>query len=132
MNLVIDSLVHTYADFGLLAWTKAADTCHQDVTCHADWAATSRAVGGFTFIAQSNQLHCTGTLIADTDPTSVIPYFLTANHCVSVQDGSMGASSMEFYWLYQTPGCDQPAPASSGGGDQSPHTSRDSSLMNPH
>jgi hypothetical protein len=71
----------------------------------------ARGVGGFTFIIEPNQLHCAGTLIADTDPRTNIPYFLTANHCVSMQSGSVGASSMEFFWLYQADSCDETPPA---------------------
>jgi len=122
-NVIIDEVVHTYADFGLMAWSKVAGSCHNDVTCYPDWEATARAVGGFTVLIDRTQLHCTGTLLADTDPTGVIPYFLTANHCVSLQDGATGASTMEFFWLYQTPTCDGVPPAlstvprTSGGGD---------------
>ncbi len=110
LKLLIDDVVHTYADFGLLTWTKAAGSCNLDVTCYSEWAATARGIGGFTFISTPSQVHCTGTLIADTDPGSRIPYFLTANHCVSAQDGSSGASSMEFFWLYQTSICNGTPP----------------------
>jgi len=60
------------------------------------------ASGGFYYI-------CTGGLVADSDSTSVVPYFLTANHCIS--RGSE-ASSMETYFDYATtcnnPNCTQP------------------------
>jgi hypothetical protein len=111
LKLIIDDVVHTYADFGLLAWTKASGTCHEDVSCHDEWATTATGVGGFTFISKPDQLHCTGALIADTDSSSDIPYFLTANHCISSQTGKMGASSMEFYWLYQTSSCGGDVPS---------------------
>jgi hypothetical protein len=38
---------------------------------------------------------CTGTLLNDGDPTTHIPYFLTAHHCVPDQ---VRASSIETYW----------------------------------
>lgn len=123
VNLVIDQIVHTYADFELLCWTKVAGACNQDVTCFSEWGTTALGVGAFTFIVLPDQLHCTGTLIADTDPSTQTPYFLTANHCVGSQEGAYGTSSMEFYWLYQTPACGESAPRladvprTSGGAD---------------
>jgi len=123
LEIVIDSVVHTYVDFGLLEWTKAAGACNNDVTCYPDWASTARGVGGFTLIINPNQLHCTGTLLADTDPTSTIPYFLTAYHCFDGQVPSVAASGMEFFWLYQTSTCDgtppslMSVPRTSGGAD---------------
>jgi lysyl endopeptidase len=52
---------------------------------------------------------CTGGLIADTVTTSVIPFFLTAHHCIST---SGEASSLETYFDYETtcsnPNCTQP------------------------
>ena len=60
------------------------------------------ASGGFYYI-------CTGGLVADTDANSTVPYFLTANHCIS---RSREASSMETYFDYvtdcQNPICTQP------------------------
>ena len=112
LNVVIDAIAHTYADFGLMEWSKvAAGPCHNDVTCYSEWAAVARGVAGFTFVSRQDQVYCTGTLIADSDPNTQIPYFLTANHCVSIQDGSLGASSMEFFWFYQTPSCNGTPPA---------------------
>nr|CAA6822819.1 MAG: Lysyl endopeptidase (EC [uncultured Thiotrichaceae bacterium] len=45
---------------------------------------------------------CTGTLISDTVPTSQIPYFLTANHCIESQSE---ASSTEYYWFFERTSC---------------------------
>lgn len=118
----IQDVVHTYKDFDALPWAKSG-SCNQDVSCFDDWADTAKGIGAFAFVSASTQLHCTGTLIADSYAGSDIPYFLTANHCVSMQGGSGGASSMEFYWLFQTPSCDGTAPAlssvprTSGGAD---------------
>ena len=43
---------------------------------------------------------CSGGLIADTDASTQIPYFLTANHCLS---GNNAASSLEAFFFYRTP-----------------------------
>jgi V8-like Glu-specific endopeptidase len=60
------------------------------------------ASGGFYYI-------CSGGMIADSNSTH-LPYFLTANHCIS---RSREASSMETYFDYEadscgTPNCTQP------------------------
>lgn len=64
--------------------------------------------GGFYYI-------CTGGLIADSDSSSFVPYFLTANHCIS---RSTEASGLETYFDYETtcnsPNCTAPYPWPSG------------------
>lgn len=51
------------------------------------------------FVSGPYQYICSGGLIADSDSGSQIPYFLTANHCLS--KGSE-ASSLEAYFDYKT------------------------------
>jgi PKD repeat protein len=46
--------------------------------------------------------YCSGGLVADTVSSSQIPYFLTANHCVSTDST---ANTIEFYWQYWTSSC---------------------------
>lgn len=46
---------------------------------------------------------CSGGLLADTDSGTQIPYFLTANHCMSKQ---RNANSLECYFQYKTASCD--------------------------
>ncbi len=53
--------------------------------------------GGFLYI-------CSGGLLADTDAGSQIPYFLTANHCISKNNE---AASMEAFFQFTTP-CNGP------------------------
>jgi V8-like Glu-specific endopeptidase len=43
---------------------------------------------------------CTGGLIADSDTTTQIPYFLTANHCLS---SNRTAQSLETYFQFSIP-----------------------------
>jgi hypothetical protein len=45
---------------------------------------------------------CTGTLLADSDPKTRIPYLLTAHHCVPDQ---RQASMVETFWRHQADGC---------------------------
>ena len=50
---------------------------------------------------------CSGGLLADSNPSSQIPYFLTANHCLK---SNAAARSLELYWDYSTSNgtCDGP------------------------
>ena len=84
--------------------------CVENAACQSSSVVNTAkdAVAGMLFLSGGNYYICTGGLIADTDSSSVIPYFLTANHCV----GSSGeASSLETYFDYETtcsnPDCDQ-------------------------
>ncbi|NIA13252.1 MAG: PKD domain-containing protein [Nitrospiraceae bacterium] len=104
LRVAIDALVHTYADFDTLQWAKDG-SCNIDVSCHPEWADVATGVAGYTLVENGTQIYCCGALIADTVEDSDIPYFLTANHCIKVQDGFQAASNMEFIWLYQSSEC---------------------------
>ena len=104
----IQELIGIYKDpLSLLA---KAGSCNLDVTCYPDWFNTSKGIMGLGIVGSPYALFCTGTLINDNDPCTQIPYVLTANHCVNAQTGTRGASSVEFYWFYQTPTCNGTPP----------------------
>jgi len=107
VTLVIDRIVHVYADFGALLEPKAAGSCNLDVTCYPDWSTTASAIAGIGTIGIDGMIWCTGTLFADSIPTTDVPYFVTANHCIDSQNA---ASAAEIYWLYQTAECDAANP----------------------
>jgi V8-like Glu-specific endopeptidase len=71
--------------------------------------AARDAVASILFASSGGYYICTGTLIADSDASSTVPYFLTAHHCIST---SGEASSLETYFDYETtcsnPNCTQP------------------------
>ncbi len=48
---------------------------------------------------------CTGGLLADTDPSTQIPYFVTAHHCVSSD-----TPNLETYFHYITSSCEETCP----------------------
>jgi S1-C subfamily serine protease len=99
------------------ALAKASNLCSTNANCVVNAACQSSAavnlakdaVASILFQSGSSFFICTGGLIADTDSSSVIPYFLTAHHCIST---SGEASSVETYFDYQTtcsnPNCTQP------------------------
>jgi hypothetical protein len=84
--------------------TDPALSCLVDLKCStADWQDTGRAVARYVFTEQDgNSFLCSGTLVADRDTNTQIPYFLTAAHCIN---NNYAASNMEFYWLYQNSTC---------------------------
>ncbi|MCC6487735.1 MAG: trypsin-like peptidase domain-containing protein [Candidatus Hydrogenedentes bacterium] len=106
--LTIDRIVHNYISLGSNSKAKSAGTCNNDVTCYSGWSSASKGVGGIGSIGDTGSLFCTGCLIADTDTHSEIPYFLTANHCIS---SASDASTAEVYWFYQTSSCNGSAPS---------------------
>jgi hypothetical protein len=80
--------------------------CHLDVMCFAspDIHPVARdAVGQISFVKDSLVFFCSGTLLNDSDPETIVPYFLTANHCINTQQV---AETMEVVWLWQKDVCD--------------------------
>jgi lysyl endopeptidase len=88
-----------------------SESCNKDVACYAQLAGVpdvSRAVARMIFSGQCGMdasaatCLCTGTLLNDSDPNTQIPYFLSANHCISTQSE---ASTLETYWRYESSAC---------------------------
>ena len=94
-----------------LAWAgngadprQAAATCNLDISCFPEWAETARSVAHFVFEEDSSSYVCSGTLLRTTTANN-IPYFLTADHCVSTD---AVARTVQTFWQYQTTRCDGP------------------------
>jgi hypothetical protein len=109
VRLAIGRIVHIYRDLKVLI-EKAAGACNLDVSCYPEWQTAAQGVAGLGTVTNVGVLWCTGQLLADTNPDTTIPYFLTANHCVSMQK-SKPAGTTEFYWFYQTDACNGVAPS---------------------
>lgn len=80
----------------------AAASCHNDVTCYPEWGPESSATVLMIFTATGVSYACTGTLLNDADPTTWIPYLLSANHCISTQSA---ASTLQTRWFYRSATC---------------------------
>lgn len=101
---VVDTAVYQYLDLDAIVAEKAG-SCNLDAACYG-YTEASQAVAGLSTIGTNGSLWCTGTLVADADPASETPYFLTAFHCVSSQQGtSHSASNVELFWFYQAGAC---------------------------
>lgn len=80
-----------------------AASCNLDAMCYTStWGNESLATARITFTKGGVSYLCTGTLLNDNDPSTYIPYFLTANHCISTQTA---ASTLQTYWFYRASSC---------------------------
>ena len=89
-----------------------AGECLVDATCVGPAtldviAQLRRAVAQILFVSGSFEFACSGGLLNDTDDNTVIPYFLTANHCISTQ---AEASTLDALWDYATTTCNGNVP----------------------
>jgi hypothetical protein len=108
VQLQVGRVAHLYRDLAAAQWKGIGGACNLDFACYPAWYTTGIGVGGIGTVGATGTLWCTGTLIADLDPCTDVPYFLTANHCVSDQ---FDANAMEVYWLYQRDACNGVAPS---------------------
>ena len=119
LSLSVDRIGWMYQ----LPFEKAATvgSCNIHVACQSDWLTVAMAVGRLAKAGSDGLWACTGALVADTVSDSQVPYFLTANHCVSSQ---AEAASIEVYWLYQASACDAAPPSILARRPQRDYTSR--------
>ncbi|EGV33995.1 peptidase S1 and S6 chymotrypsin/Hap [Thiorhodococcus drewsii AZ1] len=87
--------------------------CIQDGSCYdsSDWEhidEVRKAIAHINFVEGDGSYMCTGGLLADTDDSSTIPYFLTANHCISTPEV---AATVEAWFNYQTESCGAECPS---------------------
>lgn len=86
---------------GLQAKVGGASACNNDMMCDVNWTATSNSIARMIFTDAGSSYLCTGTLLNDLGNTGV-PYFLSANHCISTQSV---ASTLITYWFYHSTAC---------------------------
>ena len=78
-----------------------------DLSCDPAWQTAGDAVAKIIFTTGAGTFLCSGQLMNDTDASTTIPYFSTANHCVGAQSV---ASTINFFWFFQRAQCGGPAP----------------------
>ncbi|HEX3098784.1 MAG TPA: hypothetical protein VHQ02_13770 [Usitatibacter sp.] len=97
----------TSATKGFGVTQATSGSCEIDAMCSVStWGPEMNAVARIIFSDGTSTFACSGTLLADQDTTSTIPYFLTANHCISTQ---LAASSLNTYWFYRSTSCNSGA-----------------------
>lgn len=105
VQLELGQLSHAFLDLAKAeSWSQAkSGSCNVDAVC-ADgnnWRDEIRSVAHITI---GNQFVCTGQLI-NSVPQDTARLFVTANHCEIGQGATTPASSVVFYWNYQTSSC---------------------------
>jgi hypothetical protein len=86
---------------------QSAAWCNLDISCYSSWSDKARAIAKMTYTkGNGNTAMCSGALLNDKDSSTYIPYFLTANHCISTQTV---ASSLVTHWFYQSASCNSSA-----------------------
>ncbi|HUP64161.1 MAG TPA: trypsin-like peptidase domain-containing protein [Thermoanaerobaculia bacterium] len=122
---VLQALRFMVADIGPLsskfpvADEQASTLCSYNVECIENAGCGTlpsavtvarEAAAMILFVSGPYQYICSGGLVADGDTSTHIPYFLTANHCLS---SSTSASSLEAYFDYKI-ACGGTCPSSLG------------------
>ena len=103
--LRIEQLSHIYVPMGSLGNVpKLECSNHIDVQCRAGSISTNQenTVARINFVIGGSSYVCSGTLLNDAVDGTYIPYFLTANHCIST--GTV-ARTVEARWFYQRASC---------------------------
>ncbi|MBN1879853.1 trypsin-like peptidase domain-containing protein [bacterium] len=95
---------HVYKD--ILNLFGREGSCHNDVTCDLDYLPQRDASAQIEF-NDSGTYVCSGTMLNST-PQAFIPYFLTANHCVSTQ---AIAGTVKAWFFFHTAQCNDPPPS---------------------
>ena len=110
VKIALPQVSHLFAPLhSRLASERASGACNLDVTCQAAWGDASNAVARMLFTSGGGSYLCSGTLLSDKDLSTSIPYFLSANHCISSQTE---ASSLTTYWFYRASACNSGTPYS--------------------
>lgn len=86
---------------------EALGECLQDATCFNASTldvidAYRKAVAHIQYLKDGSLYVCSGGLLNDTVGETVVPYFLTANHCFATQ---ASASTLEAFWDYRSASC---------------------------
>lgn len=92
------------------------EECQVDAQCVGDDTLPGidtfqRAVAHIKFVKDGGSFICSGGLLNDTDPSGVVPYFLTANHCISEP---AVANTVQAYFDYETANCNAASPGLAG------------------
>jgi len=96
-------------DGGIASFCPFNASCIYNANCQSTGpaAAAEGAVAKMLWVSGCCIYICSGGLIADTDNSTEIPYFLTANHCISKGND---AKNLEAYFQYSV-ACNASCPA---------------------
>jgi PKD repeat protein len=101
-QVIVGSIEKAYKD--IISFQESGNAYdYVDINCPEGrtWQVQKHSVCLITFQEGTNSYICTGSLINDVTQDG-IPYFLTANHCIST---TSSARSMVAYFNYENKGC---------------------------
>ena len=114
IRVTVSQLSHIFASVeSKLGNTKASEACNVDAICRAQTPGFVNAKNAVAQLIYSSTCDsdnptriasciCTGTLLNDGDPTTQIPYFYSATHCISTQTE---ANTVNTVWFKEAPFC---------------------------
>jgi hypothetical protein len=109
-RLEVDEVLHLDRDVFAAASPPDLLPCHLDVMCYGTDRVNPIARDAtvlLSFISGGQGATCTGTLLTDLDGDTVVPYLLTAYHCLSTQ-AEVDSLTVTFFW--QKSECDGVVP----------------------
>ena len=89
------------AEVAVVSEKRLANDCQQDVNCQSALLDQRDAVIRMVYVSQAQTFQCTGTLI-NNPREDLVPYVLTAAHCVRDQ---ATASTLQTSWFYYSQSC---------------------------
>lgn len=112
-GFTVDQVLESFALDAEGAPRRGGRTPKEDTSCLVDAACFGgetlstmdlykKAVAHLQFVKQGEGVICTGALMNDVDPSTFIPFFLTANHCFSTQ---AQASTLEAFFDFIASTC---------------------------
>jgi hypothetical protein len=106
VHFTVDRVAHLFASpYGNLDGLKVSDFCEIDANCVSNpsqaYLNAKNAVARMSF-QDGGSFVCTGTLLNDTVSSTFIPYFYSANHCISTQ---AVANTLVTFWFEESTSC---------------------------
>ncbi len=101
-------LANSRNDFKIVEKVGESGSCNINAVCPAGqlgdaYVQAKNAVAHMTYVESDGKTYiCTGTLLNDTVPSTQVPYFYSAAHCI---DNQTVANTLNTYWGYENTGC---------------------------
>ena len=111
LRVALESVSHLLTNsrerFSLAKDIGDSGSCNVDVVCRIPtlgqpYVDTKNSVALMVYERGEGTFSCTGTLLADTVPANQIPYFYTADHCIS--SGTV-AATLNTFWGFEANVC---------------------------
>lgn len=107
LPMVSHLLTNSLEGFNLAKGIGTSGACNVNVICRVGalgqgYVNAKDAVARMVFSEGGSSFTCTGTLLNDTDTSTQVPYFYSADHCISNQTV---ASTLNTFWNFESTSC---------------------------